>query len=326
MIWAAVEVRADRGELLLLGEPGDPHLEVVVGAREAAALRGCGSCSRPGSACAAAEQRPGVADVAAHGRVGPLAVAVAVEAQVQLDEPAPTSSVTSLEKRSACIRLRVSLAPTTSWWWKLTPPPPRTAGCAACRRRASARRSAARSRGRARPVRPGLQRDRLLEHGQRVLVHVLVPVVLVDLELQRGQLGQHGSASPVSTSSRSPARGPAPQSSLTSSLLDPLGRHDVDPLGHLGHRGDHLGRDVEPELDGEPGGPHHPQRVVAERLLRRARACAARPRAGRPGRRTGRRTRPGSRTAIALTVKSRRTQVALERVAVRHLGLARLRS
>jgi hypothetical protein len=33
-----------------------------------------------------------------------------------------TASISSLEKRSACIRLRVILAPTTSWWWKVTEP------------------------------------------------------------------------------------------------------------------------------------------------------------------------------------------------------------
>ena len=44
-----------------------------------------------------------------------------MEAQVQLDELA-TASISSLEKRSAFIRLRVILAPTTSWWWKVTVP------------------------------------------------------------------------------------------------------------------------------------------------------------------------------------------------------------
>ena len=42
-----------------------------------------------------------------------------------------------------------------------------------------------------RPARqPRLQVDGLLEHGQAVLVHVLVPVVLVPLQPQRRQLGQ----------------------------------------------------------------------------------------------------------------------------------------
>ena len=63
----------------------------------------------------------GVPHVAAYGGVGPLAGAVAVEPQVQLDQPR-TASTSSLENRSAFIRLRVSLAPTTSWWWKVTVP------------------------------------------------------------------------------------------------------------------------------------------------------------------------------------------------------------
>ena len=41
------------------------------------------------------------------------------------------------------------------------------------------------------PPQPGLEVDGLLEHGERVLVDVLVAVVLVALEAQRRQLGQH---------------------------------------------------------------------------------------------------------------------------------------
>ena len=66
---------------------------------------GAGELVQPRAAVA------GVADVAAHGGVGPLAVAVAVEAQVQLDQLATPRRSSSLENRSACIRLRVILAP-----------------------------------------------------------------------------------------------------------------------------------------------------------------------------------------------------------------------
>ena len=38
--------------------------------------------------------------------------------------------------------------------------------------------------------------------------------------------------------------------------------------GHLAHRGDDLGGGDEPQLGDEAGGPHHPQRVVAEGDLR----------------------------------------------------------
>ena len=43
----------------------------------------------------------------------------------------------------------------------------------------------------------GLQRHRPLQHRQGVLVDVLVPVVLVALQLQRGQLGQQDEARAV---------------------------------------------------------------------------------------------------------------------------------
>ena len=46
-----------------------------------------GGAVRAGQLVQPRQQRSGVGDVAAHGRVGPLAVAVAVEAQVQLDQP-----------------------------------------------------------------------------------------------------------------------------------------------------------------------------------------------------------------------------------------------
>ena len=47
--------------------------------------------------------------------------------------------------------------------------------------------------------------DRLLEDGQRVLVDVLVAVVLVDLQRQPGQLGQHLLGQPGVDQQREPA-------------------------------------------------------------------------------------------------------------------------
>ena len=106
-----------------------------------------------------------------------------------------TASISSLENRSAFIRLRVSLAPTTSWWWKVTVPSStnrRVRGlptsCISAAKRDDEVRAAA--------GQPVLEVDRLLEHGQRVLVDVLVPVVLVALERERRQLGQHALGQP----------------------------------------------------------------------------------------------------------------------------------
>ena len=59
-------------------------------------------------------------------------------------------------------------------------------------------------------------------------------------------------------------------------VAHPLGRDDLDRRGHLAHRRVDLGGGHEPELRDEPGGAHHPQRVVAERHLgRRGRAQQA---------------------------------------------------
>src|SRR5690606_9793754 len=83
----AVEVGAEGGELLLLGEPGDAGLEVVVGTPQPLGLAPvAGGAVGAGEDVQALELVAGVADVAADGGVGPLAAAVAVEAQVQLDE------------------------------------------------------------------------------------------------------------------------------------------------------------------------------------------------------------------------------------------------
>ena len=68
------------------------------------------------------QQRPGVAHVAPNRRVGPLARAVPVEPQVQLDEPRRRRRCRCCTAAPAC-RLRAIRAPTTSWWWKVTPPP-----------------------------------------------------------------------------------------------------------------------------------------------------------------------------------------------------------
>ena len=117
--------------------------------------------------------------------------------------------------------------PTISWWWKDTRPPAsnrRVAGlpmsCSSAASRSTDPVGTA--------VRP-LQVDRLLQHGERVLVDVLVPVVLVALQPQRRQLGQHQSASPVSTSSRRPSRGSVGEDQLGQLVPDPLGGDDREP-------------------------------------------------------------------------------------------------
>ena len=68
-------------------QPGDPLLEVVVRAPQPLGLAlVAGGAVGAGQDVQPLELVAGVADVAAYGGVGPLAVAVAVEAQVQLDQ------------------------------------------------------------------------------------------------------------------------------------------------------------------------------------------------------------------------------------------------
>jgi hypothetical protein len=122
---------------------------------------------------------------------------------------------------------------------------------------------------RARP----LERDGPLQHLQGVVVDVLVLVPLVDLEPQRGQLGQHLVGQPGVDQQLQAGPREAAEQQLGQLVGDPLDADDLEPLGHRPHRLDHLGHDGEAELAGEAGGPQHPQRVVAEGVLRPARGA-----------------------------------------------------
>lgn len=86
------------------------------------------------------------------------------------------------------MRLVASLAPTTSWWWNDTLPPGSNRLVRglpmSCNRAASRAIQVG-------PPEPILQVNGLIQHGQGVLIDVLVPVVLVALHAQRGQFGQH---------------------------------------------------------------------------------------------------------------------------------------
>ena len=173
--------------------------------------------------------------------------------------------MSALEKRSACIRLRVILAPTTSWWWKVTTPSRLEAPGARLADVVHQRGEAGHEVGPA--AEPVLEVDRLLEHGQGVLVDVLVPVVLVALERQGGQLGQHVRGEAGLHEQGQAEAGVRRADQLDQLVAHPLGGDDLDPAGHRGHRRDHLGGHGEAELGGEPGRAHHPQRVVGEGVL-----------------------------------------------------------
>jgi len=84
----AVQFGPDLPQFLLRAELGDVLLQAVIRAGQPL---GPGLVPRgaigPGQHVKPAEQRPGVPDVPAHRRVRPLAVAVAMEPQVQFDQP-----------------------------------------------------------------------------------------------------------------------------------------------------------------------------------------------------------------------------------------------
>ena len=76
-------------QILLLLQPCDPVFQVVVGrAQQGGRLAPvAGGAVRADELVQPRQQRPGVGDIAPHRRIGPLALAVAVETQVQEDQP-----------------------------------------------------------------------------------------------------------------------------------------------------------------------------------------------------------------------------------------------
>ncbi len=216
----------------------------------------------------ALEQRAGVGDVPAHGRVGPRTLAVAVEAQVQLGQPGhgrdrrlvEPQLLQPLGDELRADHLVVVEAHAAA---RLEPARPRLADVVQQRGQPEHQ-----VRTGHRAVRAGLERDRLVQHRQRVLVDVLVPVVLVDLEAQRGQLGQHVVGQPGVDEDLETVPRARRDQQLAQLVADPLGADDRDPVGHVDDRGTRGGIHREAQLGGEARGPHHAQRVVVERLPR----------------------------------------------------------
>ena len=114
---------------------------------------------------------------------------------------------------------------------------------------------------------PRLQLDGLPQHGEAVLVDVLVPVVLVGLHPELRHLGQHLVGDLGLDQHVDAERGVRGQHQLGQFAGDPLDGHDLQATRLLGHRGAHLGHDREPQLGREPGRAQDAQRIVRERLL-----------------------------------------------------------
>ena len=233
--------------------------------------------------------------------------------------------MTSLENRSAVSRFFTSLAPTTSWWWKDTRPR------GSCRRVAglpmSCSSAASRStRSGDSAVRVGLlQLDRLVQHGQRVGVDVLVLVVLVDLHPQRGQLGQDDVGQTGGDEQLQRRAGGVLQQRLRQLDLHPLGRDPGQLAGERRHGLDHLVVRRQAELGHEPDGAQHPQRVVGEGVD----GGAGRPQplgqqVAEPAERIGDRAVGTQRDRHRVDREVPAHQVVDEGVAPRDLGVARL--
>ena len=185
----AVEVRPDRGQLLGLGELLDPRLEVVVGAPQPVGLLlVAGGAVGARQHVQPVELVAGVPHVAAYGGVGPLARAVAVEPQVLLDELGHGVGLLAREPQ----RLHPLAGQLGADDVVVVERDHPVVGEASRARLADVvhQRREAGHEVRAAVAEAALEVDRLLEHGQGVLVDVLVAVVLVALEGQRRQLGQ----------------------------------------------------------------------------------------------------------------------------------------
>ena len=157
-----------------------------------------------------------------------------------------------------------------------------------------------------------LKLDRLSEHRETVLVDVLVVRVLVDLELAgRALRAERVQRCPCRRAAGCPAPGhPSAAVSRARPRCARCSRSSSRDASSLIART--VGSvTVEPELRRESCGAQHPQRVIAERDFRRPWRRDLPREQVLDAARTGRRARArGSRSAIALTVKSRRTRSA----------------
>ena len=163
--------------------------------------------------------------------------------------------------------------------------------------------------------RVALERERLLEHLERVAVDVAVVVAVLLDAVQRGELGQHDRRSAPSVVQQPDARA-APRRREQDALElgeDALAGDPRRARPRAARAAAAVARvDREAELEREAREPHDAQRVVGERA--RAEPARSTPRGEVGAAAVGSTSSPpASGSAIALTVKSRSAQVGVER-------------
>ena len=266
-------------------------LEVVVGALQRLPSTGiAGGAVGAHQLVQPRQQLTGVGDVPADGGIGPGTGAVAVEPQMQegqrgdvvdqrLRQPQRAQPLADQLRADHLVVVEADPAAV------LEPPG---------RRLADVVQQRGQSQRQVRSV--GLLCDGLVQHGQGVLVDVLVLVVLVPLQPQRGQFRQHPVGQPgVGQQGQTGPRIGA-QDQLDQLGADPLRGDPVDLAGHRRHRRDHPRCGGEGQLRGETGSAQHPQRDRPGTTAPVSRACPAPARPAARGRRTDRRTRAPAAT------------------------------
>ena len=118
-----------------------------------------------------------------------------------------------------------------------------------------------------------LQRDRLLQHDQTVLIHVLMAMVFILFQSQERHFGQDPFGNAGIDEQGESLPWTRCHHEFDEFIAHPLGRDDLDPIGHLGHRRDDIQCHIETQLGDEPCGPHHAQWIVTEGDFRRLRGA-----------------------------------------------------
>ncbi len=211
---------------------------------------------------------PGVLDVPAYGRIGPRLVHIPVEAQVQIHQLGHIIhhmmiEVQGLQTFARHLGAHGVMVVEAHLAAGLEPAGLRFADV--MHQRGQTQRQIRSGHG---AIRAGFQCHGAVDDDHRVLEHVLMPVMLIDLQLQGGNLrehdvGQTGLDQRLDTRTR-----PVGQQHLDQLITHTLGRYDADAVDHIGNRLGGLRLDTEPQLRHEPHRTHHAQRVVVEGLPR----------------------------------------------------------